>query len=341
VLRVRPYEDADRERWDDYVRRHAASHPGQLVGWKTVTEEQYGCPARYTLVEEEGRLRGVLPLFEKRRRGRTQALFSVPGGLLADDEDAARALLAPLADTVVREQLAFAELRDQMRAWPGLASNDEHCTLWLTLAADPDAQWRAFDAKLRNQIRKGERGGFTVRVGREHVGDFHRVQLETMRDLGTPIRGERYFRRVLECLGPCAEVLVLDLDGAPVGGMVLVEHGERAVDLWASALRRHFARCPNQVLYWAALRHAIARGLRVFDFGRSQWDSPTFHFKAQWGARPMPLHYQYLLGRATRIPTLADQRRAFDVAVRLWRRLPLPVARLMGDPIKRRFPEVM
>jgi hypothetical protein len=28
------------------------------------------------------------------------------------------------------------------------------------------------------------------------------------------------------------------------------------------------------------------------------------------------------------------------LAVRLWKRLPLPVARVLGEPVRRRFPEV-
>lgn len=100
-------------------------------------------------------------------------------------------------------------------------------------------------------------------------------------------------------------------------------------------------RCPNQVLYWEAIQRAIARGLRRFDFGRSQWGSPTFRFKEQWGAQPVPLHYQYVLGTAKRFPTLDDQKGSLDLATKLWKRLPLPLAALLGEPAKRLFPEVM
>lgn len=341
MLRVRPYEDADRARWDEYVRGARGAHPGQLTSWKRLTEEQYGCRSRYWLAEDGAGMRGILPLLERRRWGRVRSLFSAPGGLLADDDGVARALLEVASDSVAREQLEFVELRDQLHAWPGLATSEEHCTMWLELAQDSSRQWEVFDAKLRNQIRKGEKSGFSVHYGHENVDDFHRVQLENMRDLGTPIRGEGYYRRVLECLGATAEILVIRLGNEPVGAMFLVVHGDRAADLWASSLRRHFSRCPNQVLYWEAIRWAIGRGLACFDFGRSQWNSSTFHFKQQWGARPVPLHYQYVLGTAARLPTLADQRRTYDLAVQVWKRLPLAVARTMGDPIKRMFPEVV
>jgi hypothetical protein len=123
--------------------------------------------------------------------------------------------------------------------------------------------------------------------------------------------------------------------------MFLVTHGAGVTDPWASSLRRDFAWCPNHMLYWEAVQHAILAGRSEFDFGRSQWESNTFRFKQQWGAVPVPLFYQYVLGRARSVPTLEAQKGALETAVRLWRRLPLPIAGMLGEPVKRMFPEVL
>jgi len=113
--------------------------------------------------------------------------------------------------------------------------------------------------------------------------------------------------------------------------MLLAIHGRSAMDLWAASLGRHFAHCPNQMLYWTAIREAISRGLDTFDFGRSQWSTGTYRFKEQWGARAEPLHYQSLLGSAADVPSFASQRHRLDLAARVWKRLPLAVARVLGD----------
>jgi FemAB-related protein (PEP-CTERM system-associated) len=334
---IRAYRDSDAPAWDAYVRARPESHFGQRIAWKQVTERAFGVPTRYWLAERDGRVCGVLPLFEKPGH----ALFSAPGGLLADDEAVAAQLLEPARERVKAGGLEWLELRDQRVAWPGLETSTEHLTLELPLAADVETQWKGFDAKLRNQVRKGEKSGFTTRWGHEHVADFHRVLLENMRDLGTPIRGLGYYRLALERLGPEADLLVMDLDGVPAGTMFTVAHGPRMSDPWASSLRRYFARCPNHVLYWAAIRRAIERGLSRFDFGRSQRTAGTFSFKAQWGAEPVQLYYQYVLGRAARLPSLEEQKGSLAAAVAVWRRLPLPVASMLGERVRRRFPEVM
>ncbi|OGF16950.1 MAG: hypothetical protein A2W00_10965 [Candidatus Eisenbacteria bacterium RBG_16_71_46] len=341
MISVRRFAESDRERWDGYVARTPNSHFAHRTGWKRLVEESYGCRSHYWIAEDGGDVRGVLPLFEKRGPGSGRSLFSPPGGLLAEDEPTAQALLAPAVELLRRERWDLIELRDQRHRWPDLATVEEHVTMELALEPDAERQWQGFGAKLRNQIRKGQKSGVTARWGPEGLADFHHVLLENMRDLGTPILGPDYFQRALERLAPEAEILVVDVEGRPVGAMFLVAHGDTFSDPWASSLRRFFDRCPNQLLYWEAIRHAIARGFKRFDFGRSQPDSGTYRFKEQWGARPVRLYYQYVLGRAQAPPTLEAQKRSFDLAVRLWRLLPIPVAGVLGPLVRRLFPEAL
>ena len=340
MITVRPFEERDAAAWDAYVAQKPGAHFGQLTAWKRLTERAYGCPARFWIALDQDRVRGVLPLFQKRGPlGR--ALFSAPGGLLAEDEATADALLGPARDAVKREGVEYLELRDQLRRWPGLETVEEHATLVLRLEASAEEQWKRFDAKLRNQIRKGEKAGFTSRWGRDLHAGFHRVLLENLRDLGTPVRGPGYFRAATDALGEAAEILLLEHEGRPAGTMFLARMGERQWDPWASSLRRYFALCPNQVLYWEAIKRGIARGARSFDMGRSQWGSGTFHFKQQWGAEPVPLYYQYVLGRARAVPTLEGQQHSFDVATRVWKKLPLALAAPLGERVRRFFPEAL
>jgi FemAB-related protein (PEP-CTERM system-associated) len=340
VLAVRPYEERDAAAWDAYVLAHPGLHFGALSSWKRLTERAFGCAARYWIAVEDGRVRGALPLFLKGGPlGRS--MFSPPGGLLADDAATAAALLEPAREVVRREGLEYLELRDQRHRWPDLETSGEHATLVLALESSPEEQWKRFDAKLRNQIRKGEKAGFLAHWGRERHAAFHRVLLENLRDLGTPVRSAAYFRAVADALGDAAEIVVIEHGGQAAGAMFLVRVGETQWDPWASSLRRFFALCPNQVLYWEAIRRGIARGARWFDMGRSQWGSGTFRFKEQWGARPVPLFYQYVLGRARGVPTLESQQHTFDLAARAWRRLPLPVAGLLGERVRRLFPEAL
>lgn len=336
-MRAVRFDDEDeRAAWDRFILAAPGSHPAQLSAWLAHTARTYGVALRAWLAGDPEAPRGALALFEQRQVGRAPRCFSAPGGLLAADAATAQALLAAAAPGG-----GALELRDQRVRWPGLATSTEHCTHELALAADAEAQWRGFDAKLRNQIRKSQRAGLSAHWGAEHAGAFHRVLLENLRDLGTPVRAEGWFRALLAALGERAWLLVVRRAGEPVGGMFLVAHRGWAMDIWASSLRRHFAHCPNQFLYWEALQEAMRRGLRGFDFGRSQADTGTYRFKAQWGAQAVPLYYQYRLPAGAAVPSFAAEQARFALAARLWSHLPLPLARWLGEPVRRRFPELL
>jgi hypothetical protein len=102
-----------------------------------------------------------------------------------------------------------------------------------------------------------------------------------------------------------------------------------------SSLRSSFARGPNQLLYWEALRYGIERGCTVFDFGRSSWNSGTFEAKRQYGAQPEQLYWH-------RFPaedgTGDDGAGRLEWATRVWRRLPVPVANTAGALVRGGLP---
>jgi FemAB-related protein (PEP-CTERM system-associated) len=338
---VHALEPAVHARWDAYLERRPGSNFASRTAWKTLVERWYGCRSDWRYAERSGEIAGVLPLFAKPAGSRPHELFSAPGGLLADDEEAARALLDAGRQRIAREGLEMLELRDQLRRWDDLETRDENCTLILELAADRDRQWKAFDAKLRNQVRKAEKSGIRTRWGRDVLDAWHRVMLENMRDLGTPLQNTGYFRAMIDLYGDDVEFGIAELNGRAVAALTLVRHGDTCVNPWASSLRATRPLCPNHLLFWDGIGRAIDAGLRRFDFGRSQWQSRTFDFKRSWGAEPVPLFYQYVLGRSRQLPSVEDQKHSFALAVRIWQRLPLAVARTLGPIARRRFPEAL
>ena len=79
--------------------------------------------------------------------------------------------------------------------------------------------------------------------------------------------------------------------------------------------------------------HAAKAGYRVFDFGRSREGTGAYHFKRHWGFEPKPLPYQYILSR--RRPDAESEPVQPEDAPRgrAWKRLPLPVTKVIGPPL--------
>ncbi len=227
-----------------------------------------------------------------------------------------------------------------------------HMRLPLPTHADGggEALMTSLKSKRRSQLKKTLRENeLTFRWGGlELLNDFHRVFAENMRDLGTPAFGRELFAAILEQFADDAELCV-GFDGTgsrgsrPVAGALLIhaqpgtEGRTRTEVPSASTLRAYNPSGANMAMYWQLLTRAIARGAGEFDFGRSTEDSPTYRFKKQWGATPHPACWQFHV-RNGEPGGLSPDAGGFSLAVRMWKRLPLPIANLLGPRIVRGIP---
>jgi hypothetical protein len=94
----------------------------------------------------------------------------------------------------------------------------------------------------------------------------------------------------------------------------------------------------NDFMYWELMCHVANAGYRVFDFGRSREGTGPYHFKRHWGFEPQPMPYQYVLLDGAAMPNLSPSNPKMEIAVAAWRRLPLPVTKLLGPLLTRYLP---
>jgi FemAB-related protein (PEP-CTERM system-associated) len=208
----------------------------------------------------------------------------------------------------------------------------------LGLPSTDEELWGRFKSKLRSQIRSGMKHEFDVEFGgRELAAEFYDVFSRNMRDLGTPVFSRQLFDSILEQFPGQAELCVVRAQARPIASALLT-HGAGATEVpSASCLHEFRSTNVNMLMYWRLLCRAIERGQQMFDFGRSSIDSNTYRFKQQWGAEPHPAVWQYYVRRGS-IEDLRIENGKFDLAIRLWRKLPLFLTRLAGPPIVRGIP---
>jgi hypothetical protein len=88
-------------------------------------------------------------------------------------------------------------------------------------------------------------------------------------------------------------------------------------------------------MYWDLMCRAVGRGVRLFDYGRSKQGTGAFDFKKNWGFTPDPLVYEYFLVRAKAVPAINPSNPKYRLFIEGWKRLPLPVANLIGPLLAR------
>jgi serine/alanine adding enzyme len=326
-----------------YTQRGPTAHPAAHPHWLLVLKEGLGHSPRAIEAVRGGETVGYLPLAYVRSTLFGRFLASLPylntGGVAADDDVVRRGLIdraVALGETLKVRHL---ELRHEAKVeHPRLnGARDTKVHMRRALPDFPGPLWTKLPAKVRNQVRKGEKSGLTVHWGTaELLDEFYGVFATNMRDLGTPVYGRALFRAVLRHFPDDAELCVVRLGDRPVAGALLV-HGKGITEVpSASSLREFNPLCANMLMYWNLLDRAVRRGQGGFDFGRATRDGSTYKFKKQWGAEESPAVWQYHLAGAA--ADLRPDNPKYSRFIKVWQRLPVPVTRVLGPRIVRGIP---
>lgn len=330
--------------WDSFVDRADGTANYHRTGWLSVIEKTFGHkPYPLWARDGDGAVLGVLPMALMKSRLFGTFLTSLPffnfGGIVAETPEVTAALVARAEEVVSECGAEFLELRHIDAVAEGLPAKTHKVTMRLALDSDPEVLWKGFKAKVRNQVRKATKSGLTATSGRhELLDDFYTVFARNMRDLGTPVYSRKLFENVLDAFPESTRLFAVHHpDGCVAAGLGIWYRGVFEIP-WASSIRDYNPMCPNNLLYWTLLEHACKTGCETFDFGRSTPDKGTYRFKKQWGAQPVQLNWQYLMPGGGDLPEMNPENAKFQLAIKVWQKLPVAVTKIIGPPIVRNIP---
>ena len=333
-LRVAVASEGEGQAWDDFISRHSGASGYHAWAWRGVFRRAFGHESIYLIARQGDTIRGVLPLVQINSILFGRSLTSLPflnyGGVVALDEAVAQALADEAAKVARARRCRHVELRHVARQVPALPCKQHKVTMLLDL--EP-GMWEQLDRKVRNQIRKAQKSELTSEIGgADLLEDFYTVFARNMRDLGTPVYSCQWFAEVVQAFPQRARIHVVRLHGKAIAAGLSFRTGTTIEVPWASSIRDHIALCPNHLLYWSIIEFATESGCRQLDFGRSTPGEGTFKFKEQWGASPVPLHWEYPWADGG-VPNVHPTNPKFALAVATWQRLPLVVATRIGPRI--------
>ena len=331
---------ADGGAWEAYVEARGDATGYHSWRWRQVFEGAFGHECVYLAARQGGLIVGVLPMVQIKSLLFGRTLTSLPflnyGGVMADAPEIADALIEQARDEARVRRCSHVELRHVEQQFANLPCKQHKVAMHLPVA---DGMWDRLDRKVRNQIRKAEKSGLVVERGGEAlVNDFYTIFARNMRDLGTPVYGRRLFAEILREQPEDARLHLVYLGDQAIAGGLSYAYGGTVEVPSASSLREHRALCPNHLMYWSIIQGAIAAGRTCFDFGRSTPDDGTYAFKEQWGARAVPLHWEYRLLGSARLPEEDRHNPQYQARIEGWKKLPVPVATMLGPRIARLLP---
>jgi lipid II:glycine glycyltransferase (peptidoglycan interpeptide bridge formation enzyme) len=170
-------------------------------------------------------------------------------------------------------------------------------TVLIDLSGNPDDWLNRMKSKWRYNIRYAMRKGVKIRRGTDtDIPGFYNMYVETATRDGFLIRPEAYYHDVWRrfMTADLAEMLLAEVDGQVVAGLLLFLFGERAWYLYGASTGQHRQLMPNHLLQWEAMLRAKARGCTHYDL----WGAPdefeehdrmwgVYRFKQGFGGQPV------------------------------------------------------
>jgi FemAB-related protein (PEP-CTERM system-associated) len=337
--------ELDRQRepaWDEFVFRDRNGTFFHRSGWKHVIESAFGHRTYYLLAERDGALTGVLPLVHLKSILFGNRLVSVPfgvyGGPLAAERESAALLVdhsIGLANRLGVDSIEFRARAPVAPAWT--VRSDLYATFRKPISENAEANLKAVPRKQRAVIRKSLENGLRSTID-DDPARFYQIYSASVRSLGTPVFSPKYVRELKRVFKDDLEIAtILDNDDVVLSSVLSFFFRDEVLPYYGGGSLRARQRGAYDFMYWKVMSRGVERGARLFDFGRSKFGTGSFSFKKNWGFDAEPLTYQYWVRSGHRVPDLNPLNPKYHLMINAWKRLPLPLANLLGPPLARRI----
>jgi FemAB-related protein (PEP-CTERM system-associated) len=328
--------------WDSFVRSTPGGSPFHLLAWKQAVEAAFSHRPHYLMAVRGGGLEGVLPLFEVRGllggRGLVSVPYGVYGGICASTAAARHALVEAARELATRVKADYVELRHRQGQEVNLPTKSLYVTFARPISSREEDNLNAIPRKQRRMTRQGVKHGLVAEFGLRHLDEFWGVYARSVHALGSPVFPRRLFQSIAREFGKECELLTIWKDGRMVSGVLTLYFDEQVLPYYGGAVEDALPYAVNDFMYWELMCHVAKAGYRTFDFGRSREGSGAYHFKRHWGFEPMALPYQYILDGGREMPNLSPSNPKMRLAVDTWKRLPLPLTKVVGPLVTRYLP---
>ncbi len=328
--------------WDEFVLAHPHGSPFHTTAWMKSIEETYKFAPMYLMASEGSLVRAVLPLFLVDNFLTGKALISSPyavyGGILADSAGVQQEMAQHLRVRADFLQVQYVELRN---AYPeqslGFTSVARYVTFTQRIGPQEDEILNNIPRKTRAMIRKALGHGLTTRIVSDYR-NFLELYTQSLRRLGTPAFSARHFEALLRNFRETVDIRETLLDGTTIAAVLTFYFRDQVLPYYGASDPSFNNVAPNNFMYFDLMRQAGKQNYRVFDFGRSKRVPGSYDFKSHWGMVERSLPYEILPVKKKELPNYSPTNPKFDLPIKIWQRLPLPLTRALGPSLIRLVP---
>ena len=337
VVTISPSETL---RWEAYVQSSPRTIAWHSYHWNRAVGSNYDADFHPLAAEEAGTICGILPLY--RMRDPKAPLISVPfavaGGMAADHEGAAEALLSAAIDLAGRLGASRLVLKQYRHPAPGpLRVDANYFNRELSLSTGMPAVWNQLDPRNRRAIETCQKDEVVLEYPSTNCDLFYDLLLDSLTRSGVPCPSRRWIHTLLDL--NMYSIAMLRRNGRLIAA-TMVKTFKTTVSFPLTCLkgRGKLSYDASYVLYWRLIERFAAEGFQIFHSGRLPETEDVEPYRLGWGGDKHPYFYQYY--PQTEAHTEYRTKRSWKrrVFVNGWKLMPNRLAEAMGPRIVARFP---
>lgn len=290
-------------RWAELICRHPDASIFHSPQWLGALHRAYGYrPFVLTSSAPGVPLSDGLPFCEVNSWLTGRRLVSVPFSdhcepLLSEDSHACDAL-GRFWEHIPEKKPEYLQIRPiafQPSGTSALRRDDAYLLHRLDLTPDLKTLFSRFHkTSIQQRIRRSEREKVSVQEGNSDalLRDFYRLLTITRRRHGVPPQPLRWFNTLIAEFGKDLSILVAYKDDCAIAALLTLSFGNTVACKYSGSGPEHRNLGATALLFWHIIQQAKARGLEVFDMGRSDSNNAgLIAFKEYWGADATNIQY--------------------------------------------------
>lgn len=324
--------------WDDMLLEHSECSFFHTSHWARVLNEAYGYKPLYFSVIENGRLRSLIPVMEvdsflTGKRG-VSLPFTDYCEPVKSDESEFHDMFKYISEHSRRSGWKYLELRGGETCFKVIPPSSYYYGHTLELSSDTDRIFSHFGDSTKRNIKKAQREGVTVYLGKtlHAVSDFYDLNCLTRKMHGLPSQPFSFFEKIYRHVLARDQGIIVSANyrGKTIASAIYFHFGKKAVYKYGASDREHQQLRANNLVMWEAIRYYAENAYSTLCFGRTDTDHEgLLRFKEGWGTEQNTInYYMYDLQKESFVPT-ASKVNGFHNKV--FSRMPVPLLNFAGS----------
>ena len=337
-MQIKTLTSNDYKKWDSFVDSCPNATFFHKSAWQPIIEQSFNHKTFFMYAEDEGEIKAILPLAQNKSLLFGNSLCSLPfcvyGGVASISDDATTALHEAAAKLATDLNVDHLELRYMTESNASWDTKDLYVTFRKEIDPDPEVNMLAIPRKQRAMVRKGIKAGLTTEID-DNISRFFDIYSLSVRNHGTPVFKKKFFQLLKENFKDDCEVSVVIKDNVPISSVMSFYFRDEVLPYYGGGTLEARKYKGFDFMYWDLMQRCCQNGIKIFDYGRSKKGTGSYSFKKNWGFEPADLPYQYKLIKATEVPDVNPLNPKYQLFIKMWQKLPLPVANTIGPFLSR------